>query len=93
MAPVSGRSAESGHYRLYGVLYHHGQSVASGHYTVDVLHSNGDSGGEEVWLKIDDEFVSAVGHEDVFGEQDNERVDNWCAYMLLYCRTTPTQIQ
>ena len=91
MAPVSGKSAEAVHYKLYGVLYHNGESARSGHYTVDVLHpSGGDSGGGEVWLHIDDEAVDAVGHEDVFGGDDNERVDNQCAYMLFYCRT-PTQ--
>ena len=96
MAPVAGKSkekpAEPVHYKLYGVLYHHGESAGNGHYTVDVLHSNGDGGGEEVWLNIDDEAVSAVGNEVVFGEHDDERVDNRCAYMLLYCRTAPTQI-
>ena len=95
MAPVAekskGKSAEPVHYKLYGVLYHHGGSAGSGHYTVDVLHPNGESGGEEVWLNIDDEAVSAVGHEDVFEEHDNERVDRRSAYMLLYCCTT-TQI-
>ena len=86
------KSAELVHYKLYGVLYHHGESAGSGHYTVDVFHPNEDSGGEEVWLNIDDEAVSSVGHEDVFGKHDDERVDNRCAYMLLYCRTAPTQI-
>ena len=92
MTPVAGKSAEPVHYKLYGVLYHHGESAGSGHYTADVLHPNGDSGGEEVWLNIDDEAVSAVGYDDMFGEHVNERVDNRCAYMLLYCRTAPTQI-
>jgi ubiquitin carboxyl-terminal hydrolase 10 len=89
MAPVVAKSAESAHYKLYGVLYHHGKSTGSGHYTVDVLHQNGDSGGGEGWLHIDDESVGAVRHEDVFvfGGYGNERVDDRCAYMLFYCRT------
>jgi ubiquitin carboxyl-terminal hydrolase 10 len=91
MAPVAGKSAERVHYKLYGVLYHHGESAGSGHYTVDVLHPNGDSGSDEAWLHIDDEAVSAVGHEDVFGGHDSERVDDRCAYILFYCRTGPTQ--
>ncbi|KAH9998276.1 hypothetical protein BJV77DRAFT_743795 [Russula vinacea] len=86
MAPVSGKSAEAVHYKLFGVLYHHGESTGSGHYTVDVLHQNRN---EEVWLHIDDESVKAVGHEDVFGGDDNERMDNQCTYMLFYCRTAP----
>ena len=72
--------------KLYGVLYHHGESAGSGNYTVDVLHPNGDSGSGEAWLHIDDEVVSAVSHEDVFEGHDNEWMDNQCAYMLFYCR-------
>jgi ubiquitin carboxyl-terminal hydrolase 10 len=90
MTPVTGKSAEPVHYKLFGVLYHHGESAGSGHYTVDVLHQGGDGGSGEAWLHIDDEAVSRVRHEDVFGGHD-EQVDNRCAYMLLYCRTAPTQ--
>jgi ubiquitin carboxyl-terminal hydrolase 10 len=92
MTPVPGKFAEPVRYKLYGVLYHHGESAASGHYTVDVLHPSGDSGSGEVWLHIDDEAVSAVRHEDVFRNRDNERVDERSAYMLFYCRTGLTQI-
>ena len=85
MAPVSGRSAKPAHYKLSGVLYHHGMSAGRGHYTVDVLHQSGDSG--EAWLHIDDDAVSTVRPEDVFLEHDNEQVDERCAYMLFYYRT------
>ena len=91
MTPVAGKSAEPVHYKLYGVLYHHGKSAGSGHYTVDVLHPNGGSGNGEAWLHIDDEDVSAVWSEDVFGRGNNERGDERCAYMLFYYRTAPTQ--
>ena len=87
MAPISGNSAEPVQYRLCGVLYHHGASAGNGHYTVDVLHPNGDSGSGDGWLHIDDETVSAVRQEEVFGGGDNERADDRCAYMLFYCRT------
>ena len=88
MAPVPGKFAQPVKYKLYGVLYHHGESAGSGNYTVDVLHPNEDSGSGEAWLHIDDEIVSAVSHEDVFRSHDNEWMDNQCAYMLFYCRTT-----
>jgi len=91
MAPVSGKSAEPVHYKLYGVLYHHGESAGSGHYSVDVLHRNGDSGSGEAWLHIDDETVSVVRREDAFGDHDNERVDDRSVHTLFYCRTVPTQ--
>jgi ubiquitin carboxyl-terminal hydrolase 10 len=90
IAPVTGKSAEPVHYKLCGVLYHHGESAASGHYTVDVLHPNRDCSGEG-WLHIDDEAVNAVQHEDVFGSDNNERRNNQCAYLLFYCRTAPAR--
>jgi ubiquitin carboxyl-terminal hydrolase 10 len=85
MAPISGKSAVPEHYGLYGVLYHHGESAGSGHYTVDVLHQDGGSDVES-WMHIDDEVVTAVRHEEVFRGPENEQVDDRCAYMLFYCR-------
>ena len=92
MVPAAGKSTKPMRYKLYGVLYHHGKSAASGHYTVDIIHQNGDSSDVEGWLHIDDESVSTVRHEDVFGGQENERVDDRCVYMLFYCRITPAQV-
>ena len=91
MAPVTGRSAEPAHYTLYGVLYHHGESASGGHYTVDVLHPKGNRGGGEGWVHIGKEAITAMRHENVFGGHDHERVDDGCANMLVYCRTTLTQ--
>lgn len=88
MAPVARKSADP-HYKLYGVLYHRGESTSDGHYTVDVL--NGDSGSREAWLHIDDEAVNTVRHEDVFRGHDNEPGDGKCAYMLFYCRIASYQ--
>ena len=89
MVPTSQRPSEPPHYKLYGVLYHHGKSAGSGHYTVDVLHRNGDGDSGEVWLHIDDEVVSRMGHEDVFREHGTGRAaDETCAYLLFYCRTS-----
>jgi ubiquitin carboxyl-terminal hydrolase 10 len=85
------RPSEPPHYKLYGVLYHHGESASSGHYTVHVLQPNGDGDAGEVWLHIDNEAVSAVHHKDVFREHGAERAaDERCAYLLFYCRT-PTE--
>ena len=91
MVPAAGKSTKPMRYKLYGVLYHHGESAGGGHYTVDVLHQNGDSSSGEAWLHIDDEAVGALRHEDVFEGQENERVDDRCVYMLFYCRTAPAQ--
>ena len=86
MASVAGKPVEPAHYKLYGVVYHHGESAGGGHYTVDVLHPNEDSSSGEAWLHIDDDVVSTVRHEDVFGGHDGKQVDDRCAYMLFYCR-------
>ena len=75
-APFSGKSTDLVHYKLHGVLYHHGNSAGSGHYTVDVLHPNGDSASEEAWLCVDDEDVRAVRQEDVFRNSGNAQVDD-----------------
>jgi ubiquitin carboxyl-terminal hydrolase 10 len=88
MVPNAQRASEPPHYKLYGVLYHHGESAGSGHYTVDVLHPNGDGDTGEVWLHIDNEAVRPMQHEDVFREYGIERAnDKRCAYLLFYCRT------
>ena len=72
-------------YMLNGVLYHQGMSASGGHYTADVLHLNAHGNGE-AWLRIDDEIVNTVGHDEVFGRHNDERTDNRCAYLLLYSR-------
>jgi ubiquitin carboxyl-terminal hydrolase 10 len=90
MAGVSVKSAKLVYYKLHGVLYHHGESAGGGHYAVDVLHQSGDSKDRKAWLHVDDETVRVVQHEDVFGDLENERIDNQCAYMQFYCRTAPT---
>ena len=83
MVPAVRQPTKPARYALCGVLYHHGESAGGGHYTVDVLHPNGDDDTGEVWLHIDDEIVSPVRHEDVFGEH----ADKQCAYLLFYSRT------
>lgn len=70
-------------------LYHHGFSASGGHYTLDVLHPNRYLSGvnaksREGWVRIDDELVSDVRHDDVFGAY--ERDDGRSAYLLFYRR-------
>ena len=90
MVPNAQRPSDPPHYKLYGILYHHGESASSGHYTVDFLHQNGDGDTGEVWMHIDNEIVSRIGYEDVFGDNGTREVaDERCAYLLFYCRTSP----
>jgi ubiquitin carboxyl-terminal hydrolase 10 len=72
------------------VIYHHGVSASGGHYTLDVLHPTRFSPGSATtsprdgWVRIDDDLVSDVRPEDVFGA--SERDDSRCAYLLFYKR-------
>ncbi|CAL1705379.1 unnamed protein product [Somion occarium] len=72
-------------YQLFAVLYHHGQSASGGHYTLDVLHPNRDMNDRPraAWIRIDDELVSDIRADDVFGTQER---DDRCAYLLFYRR-------
>ncbi|KAJ7279682.1 hypothetical protein C8J57DRAFT_1125435 [Mycena rebaudengoi] len=87
MAPTARRPVR---YKLFGVIYHHGISASGGHYTLDVLHPTRCSPGSATtsprdgWMRIDDDLVSDVRPEDVFGA--SERDDSRCAYLLFYKR-------
>ncbi|TFK67100.1 cysteine proteinase [Pluteus cervinus] len=92
MAPTAKRVVPA-RYKLFGALYHHGLSASGGHYTLDVLHPNRYPNStstapgnkpREGWVRIDDELVSDVRAEDVFGA--TERDDSRCAYLLFYKR-------
>lgn len=85
---VPGRKVHGTRYRLFGAVYHHGLSASGGHYTLDVLHPNIDMTNppikpREGWIRIDDELVSDVRAEDVFGPAER---DDRCAYLLFYRR-------
>ncbi|KAG2154115.1 hypothetical protein DEU56DRAFT_952327 [Suillus clintonianus] len=85
---VQGKKVNGTRYRLFGALYHHGQSASGGHYTLDVLHPNIDMTNppikpREGWIRIDDELVSDLRAEDVFGGVER---DERCAYLLFYRR-------
>jgi hypothetical protein len=84
------RKSWSPKYKLFGVLYHHGLSSSGGYYTLDVLHPTRYAGvgvdveAREGWVRIDDELVSDVRHEEVFKAWDwNE---SRSPYLLFYRR-------
>ncbi|POS71757.1 ubiquitin carboxyl-terminal hydrolase [Diaporthe helianthi] len=47
-------------YKLTGVVYHHGTSVTSGHYTVDALRQDG-----QEWLRFDDTMITRISGDAV----------------------------
>ncbi|KAM9764855.1 ubiquitin carboxyl-terminal hydrolase 10 isoform 2-T2 [Menidia menidia] len=63
-------------YRLFAVVYHHGNSATGGHYTTDVFHI-----GLNGWLRIDDQAVKVINQYQVV-KQTTERT----AYLLYYRR-------
>ncbi|MBN3278828.1 UBP10 hydrolase, partial [Polyodon spathula] len=63
-------------YRLFAVVYHHGNSATGGHYTTDVFHI-----GRNGWLRIDDQAVKVINQYQVV-KQTAERT----AYLLYYRR-------
>uniref|UniRef100_A0A3Q3KM60 Ubiquitin carboxyl-terminal hydrolase n=1 Tax=Monopterus albus TaxID=43700 RepID=A0A3Q3KM60_MONAL len=63
-------------YRLFAVVYHHGNSATGGHYTTDVFHI-----GLNGWLRIDDQAVKVI-HQYQVVKQTAERT----AYLLYYRR-------
>ncbi|TRY87866.1 hypothetical protein DNTS_008918 [Danionella cerebrum] len=63
-------------YRLFAVVYHHGNSATGGHYTTDVFHI-----GLNGWLRIDDQAVKIINQHQVV-KQTSERT----AYLLYYRR-------
>ncbi|KAJ7441669.1 hypothetical protein B0H11DRAFT_1749599 [Mycena galericulata] len=81
---MSGSARKAVRYKLFGAIYHHGVSAAGGHYTLDVLHPTRFGAGREGWVRIDDELVSDVRPDDVFGAGGTD--DARCAYLLFYRR-------
>ncbi|KAM4642959.1 ubiquitin carboxyl-terminal hydrolase 10-like isoform 1-T1 [Amazona ochrocephala] len=63
-------------YRLFAVVYHHGNSATGGHYTTDVFQI-----GLNGWLRIDDQAVKVISQNQVV-KPSAERT----AYLLYYRR-------
>ncbi|XP_039359266.1 ubiquitin carboxyl-terminal hydrolase 10 isoform X4 [Mauremys reevesii] len=63
-------------YRLFAVVYHHGNSATGGHYTTDVFQI-----GLNGWLRIDDQAVKVINQYQVV-KPSAERT----AYLLYYRR-------
>lgn len=63
-------------YRLFAVVYHHGNSATGGHYTTDVFQI-----GLNGWLRIDDQTVKVISQYQVV-KPTAERT----AYLLYYRR-------
>lgn len=62
-------------YNLFAVVYHHGSSLESGHYTCNVYDSE-----MQEWLYIDDGFINIVHSDHVLREKSAS------TYLLFYQR-------
>ncbi|XP_002120858.2 ubiquitin carboxyl-terminal hydrolase 10-like [Ciona intestinalis] len=63
-------------YKLFAVVYHHGEKATGGHYTTDVFHI-----GLSSWLRIDDQNIKTVHHTEVTRHNPSRT-----AYLLYYRR-------
>ncbi|KAK9479399.1 hypothetical protein V1514DRAFT_328528 [Lipomyces japonicus] len=68
-------------YRLFGVVYHHGNSTEGGHYTVDLHHRQSNS-----WINLDDTTITQIRPEQVDTAYDPADSDQRTAYLLFYER-------
>ena len=84
----------SNHYKLFGVVYHHGVSAEGGHYTSDVLRKSSVFDNEEEsndkkvdnqWIRIDDTQITELEKDEVLNGGDEETTKN--AYILFYQKT------
>lgn len=76
------RMEGSTHYRLFGVVYHHGRYATGGHYTVDVLRQDGSG-----WVHFDDTHYTPVASEHIGRKPGQKRDPNGhdgLAYLLFY---------
>nr|CAB3267543.1 ubiquitin carboxyl-terminal hydrolase 10-like [Phallusia mammillata] len=64
-------------YKLFAVLYHHGDKATGGHYSTDVFHI-----GVSSWLRIDDQSIRTVTNSEVTRHSPMRT-----AYLLYYRRT------
>lgn len=66
------------HYKLTGVIYHHGVSPDGGHYTADIYH-----GEQNKWYRIDDINIEELKFDEVLkGNEDGSSTRT--AYILMY---------
>ncbi|KAG5366745.1 Ubiquitin carboxyl-terminal hydrolase 10 [Yarrowia sp. B02] len=70
---------KSNQYNLVGVVFHHGTSTTTGHYTVNVL-----VGGSK-WYRIDDVKIEAIRNENWYAMEEDGK-DDKTAYLLIYQR-------
>jgi ubiquitin carboxyl-terminal hydrolase 10 len=70
---------KSNQYNLVGVVFHHGTSTTTGHYTVNVL-----VGGTK-WYRIDDVKIEAIRNENWYAKEEDGK-DDKTAYLLIYQR-------
>ncbi|CCE79419.1 Piso0_001480 [Millerozyma farinosa CBS 7064] len=92
LSPITQKQSANGyHYKLFGVVYHHGIGAEGGHYTCDVLRksslhdSQEESNDKKIdneWIRIDDTQVESIDKNEVLDSGSEESSKN--AYILFY---------
>lgn len=92
LSPITQKQSVNGHhYKLFGVVYHHGVGAEGGHYTCDVLRksslhdSQEESNDKKIdneWIRIDDTQVESIDKNEVLDSGSEESSKN--AYILFY---------
>lgn len=75
------RSSNPIKYKLFAVIYHHGKSSTSGHYTIDVLSQNLNQ-----WVHIDDISMELINEDQVKVDSYKPNDDDKVAYLLLWSK-------
>ena len=62
-------------YKLFAVIYHHGQDANKGHYSAAIFHT-----GQKTWFQFDDAHVNKIELTNVLNPDINVKVP----YLLIY---------
>lgn len=66
-------------YKLFAVVYHHGEKATGGHYTTDVFHI-----GKASWLRIDDQNIWQIHVSEVVQQRSSNRTPYLLYYRQMY---------
>ena len=75
-----GASSSNDEYGLKAVVYHHGSTANSGHYTADAVRTEPDDSTKTTWVSYDDKITSETDLDSLVNSTAHQK----SAYMLMY---------